>query len=74
MKQMIFSKDEMETVILYDYLTDTYTIETNVQKHITICLKKYPKQTTIKTINKNGNATSIVVKDLKNVITFRSLS
>ena len=71
---MTFGKDEMETVILYDYLTDTYTIETNVQKHITTCLKKYPKQTTINTVNKNGNPTSIIVKGLKNVITFRSLS
>ena len=72
---MTFTKDEMETNIRYDYLTDTYSIETNVAKHITVVMSKYsdysPK---IVTVNENGNPTSVIVRGLPNVITFRSLT
>ena len=73
MQVMNFSNDEKETVILYDYLSDTYTISTNVKKHITICMKKYADYVTIDTVDKNGMPTSISVKGVKDVISFRGL-
>ena len=69
---MKFSKDEMETVILYDYLTDTWSIETNVQKHITILMKRYSNVEVVY-VNKEGNPTSVRVTGVKNAITFRSM-
>ena len=69
---MTFSKDEMETVILYDYLTDTYSIETNVQKHITTIMKRY-SNVEVLYVNDNGNPTSVRVTGVKNAITFRSV-
>lgn len=69
---MKFGKDEQETVILYDYLTDTWSIETNVQKHITILMKKYPN-VEVMYVNKQGNPSAVRVNGIKNAISFRSI-
>lgn len=72
---MSYGYDEQETLCHYDYLTDTWSIETNVARHITIVMAKYsdysPK---INSVNKNGKPTSVVVRGLPNVITFRTLT
>ena len=70
---MSFTQDEMETNINYDYITDTWTIETNVRKHMTILSKKYSDYVTITTTDSNGRPTSIIARGLKEVISFRSL-
>lgn len=36
----MYSKDEMETLIRYDYATDTTYVSTNVRKHMTLFQKK----------------------------------
>ena len=69
---MTFSRDEQETVILYDYLTDTWSIETNVQKHITKLMKRY-SNVEVLYINKEGKPTSVRVTGVKDAITFRSV-
>ncbi len=69
---MTFGEDEMETVVLYDYLTDTYSIETNVKKHITTIMKRYPNVEIIY-VNDKGNPTSVRVNGVKDAITFRSV-
>ena len=72
---MSFSKEEWETLIHYDYISDTYSIETNVPKHINIIMSKYSDFTPIiNCVNQNGNPTSVIVRGLPNVITFRSIS
>ena len=71
---MVFTKDEQETLIHYDYLTDTWNIETNVQKHISEIFKKYSDYNIEVTyVNEKGNPTSIRVKGLPKVITFRNI-
>ena len=71
---MSFTQDERETNIQYDFMTDTYSIETNVQRHINLVLNKYASYNPIiTTINEQGNPTSVIVRGLPNVITFRSL-
>ena len=69
---MTFSKDEMETLVLYDYLTDTYTIESNVRKHITTIMKRY-SNVEIMTVNEDGTPTSVRVSNVKDAITFRTV-
>ena len=69
MKVMTFTKDEQETVILYDYLTDTWSIETNVQRHIGEVFKKYNNYD----IKKSGKPTAISVSGIKKAITFRTV-
>lgn len=69
---MTFSEDEMGTVVLYDYLTDTWNIETNVRKHITLMMKRY-SQVEIVTVNKEGKPTSVRVRNVKEAISFRTV-
>lgn len=69
---MTFDQDEMETVILYDYVTDTYSIETNVKKHITTIMKRY-NNVEVVYVNDKGNPTSVRVKGIKDAISFRSV-
>ena len=71
-KVMTFAKDEQETVILYDYLTDSYSIESNVKKHITTILKKYPN-VEVMYINDKGNPTAVRVNYVKDAISFRTV-
>ena len=73
-KVMTFTKDEQETVILYDYLTDTWSIETNVQKHISEVFKKYNNyDIKIHYVNEAGKPTAISVSGIKKAITFRTV-
>lgn len=69
---MTFSRDEMETLVLYDYLTDTYTIESNVRKHITTIMKRY-SNVEVMTVNEDGTPTSVRVSNVKDAITFRTV-
>ena len=71
-KIMTFGEDEQETVILYDYLTDSYSIESNVKKHITTILKKYPN-VEVMYINDKGNPTAVRVNHVKDAISFRTI-
>ena len=71
---MTFTKDEQETIILYDAFTDTWSIETNVQKHINEIFNKYSNYNIEVTyVNKHGNPTSVRVNGLPKVITFRNI-
>ena len=73
-KVMTFSKDEQETVVLYDYLTDTWSIETNVQKHISEIYKKYNNyDIKVNYVNDKGHPTAISVSGIKKAISFRTV-
>ena len=71
---MTFSKDEQETLIHYDYKTDSYTIESNIKKHIAMILRKYVYYNpTVNTVDKHGNPTSVIVHGVPKAITFRNV-
>ena len=72
-EEFSFKKEEQETVAIYDYQLNSWTITSNVQKHISKILKLYPEHTTIKTVNKNGTPTSVIARGLPEIVTFRSL-
>ena len=74
MTVMTFNKDEQETLISYDYQTDSYTIESNIKKHITMILRKYVYYNpTVNTVDKHGNPTSVIVCGVPKAISFRSV-
>lgn len=73
-KVMTFTKDEQETVILYDHSTDTWSIETNVQRHIGEVFRKYNNyDIKIHYVNESGNPTAISVSGIKKAISFRTV-
>ena len=70
---MTYSNDEKETVIVFDYVTNLYSIYTNVPGHITKCMKQYGNYNIkIISVHEIGKPSCIEVRDVPNAITFRS--
>lgn len=70
---MTFSKEEKETIINFDYLTDTWSVESNVAKHMTRLFKIVDAdKIEVLCTDKNGRPTQIRVRGLKKLVSFRN--
>lgn len=72
MSVMTFSKEENETICLYDGVKNAWIIESNVRKHITQIFKKYDGVKVL-TTDEKGRPTSVKVEVSSKGISFRSL-
>lgn len=70
---MSFTKEEMETVLLYDYITDTWSVHTNVPRHISRLFKVVDEdKIEVLSVTKNGKPNQIQAKGLKKLVGFRN--
>lgn len=70
---MTFKREEIETIVLYEYPTDSWTVESNVPRHMTRLFKVVDAdKIEVLCTDKNGRPTQIRAKGLKKLITFRN--
>ena len=69
-----FSKEERETIILYNYTTKTYDIESTSIDQIPLLMKRYPNHYEVLCVNDKGKPTQIRISNLpSNAITYRTV-
>lgn len=70
---MSFKREEMETVVIFDYQTNSWTICSNVPNHMTQMKKKIDAdKIEIVHVDKNGRPTQLRAKGIKKLVTFRN--
>lgn len=70
---MTFKREEMETVVIFDYQTNSWIIETNVPNHMTQMRKKIDAdKIEIVHVDKNGRPTQLRAKNIEKLVTFRN--
>ena len=71
---LTFSRDEQETVLLFDYEKGQWLFETTIGKHITKAKQKFGDILIVTAVDKNGRATRVRCWLPENVIWFKSIN
>ncbi|WP_235070586.1 hypothetical protein [Turicibacter sp. TJ11] len=70
---MSFKREEMETVAIFEYQTNSWTICSNVPNHMTQMKKKIDEdKIEVMCVDKNGRPTQLMAKGIKKLVTFRN--